>query len=233
MYVNREARFYASIGFSGCFWPCLSTQESNLKNRTINYYYNSTDGKGEQAASKRYPLTGYVSKKYIHSQDGGFNSGSSRRIAKPYGIIRYAEILLSYAEALNNLSGSHTVTLGGQAYTLSSDMDEIKSAFNQVRHRAGLPGISGNEDAATIQKLIEKERMVEFLFENRRYYDVRRWGIYEDTESVPVTGMNMDADQSGFFTRVVPVSTNVTNRIVHKRLIFLPIPQRTAAYAFG
>ena len=32
MYINREPRFYASIGFSGCFWPCASTSEAVKKN---------------------------------------------------------------------------------------------------------------------------------------------------------------------------------------------------------
>jgi hypothetical protein len=222
MYVNREPRFYASISFSECFWVCGSTTDASNKNKTVKYYYNSQDGKAENASGSAYPLTGYILKKYVNAQDGAFNS-AGQRVSKGFGIIRYAEILLSYAEALNNLTGSHTVALGGETYTLSRNTDEIKSAFNQVRHRAGLPGITGDEDAASIQKLIEKERMVEFLYENRRYYDVRRWGIYEDAENIPVTGMNMDADIGSFYQRVVPVGSHIANRIVHKRLVFLPI----------
>lgn len=51
----------------------------------------------------------------------------ARHIQKAYPIIRYAEILLSYAEALNNLTGPHTVELDGQPYTMSRDKEEIKS----------------------------------------------------------------------------------------------------------
>ena len=99
----------------------------------------------------------------------------ARHIQKAYPIIRYAEILLSYAEALNNLTGPHTVELDGQPYTMSRDKEEIKKAFNQVRYRAGLPGLTANQLNSTpeVQKQIERERMVEFLWENRRFYDVR------------------------------------------------------------
>lgn len=118
----------------------------------------------------------------------------ARHIQKAYPIIRYAEILLSYAEALNNLTGPHTVELDGQPYTMSRDKAEIKKAFNQVRYRAGLPGLTANQLNSTpeVQKQIERERMVEFLWENRRFYDVRRWGIYEETEQEPIRGMNPD-----------------------------------------
>lgn len=48
MYMNREMRFYASIGFSECFWPCLSTSESGRRNQTITYFKEGTPGKTVQ-----------------------------------------------------------------------------------------------------------------------------------------------------------------------------------------
>jgi hypothetical protein len=76
-----------------------------------------------------------------------------------------------------------------------------------------------------MQKILEQERMVEFLFENRRYFDVRRWGIYEQTESEPIMGMNILAPEPAFYTPTV-VNDDVTrNRVVHSRLMFLPIPK--------
>ena len=94
---------------------------------------------------------------------------------------------MSYAEALNNLTSAHTVELDGQSYTVDRNKEEIKKAFNQVRYRAGLPGLTTSQldNTSEIQKQIERERMVEFLWENRRFYDVRRWGIYEETEQEP------------------------------------------------
>ncbi|MGI6520423.1 MAG: RagB/SusD family nutrient uptake outer membrane protein [Fermentimonas sp.] len=223
MYVNREARFYASIGFSECFWPMTSSTSSGYYNQTITYYYNSPNGKGGVTTAQDYPITGYVLKKFIHPSDswGGTNA---RRMDKGFPIIRFAEILLSYAEALNNLTTTHTVDIGDQTFTVSRDMEEIKKAFNQVRYRAGLPGLDGTEDAEEVQQRIVDERFVEFLFENRRYYDVRRWGIYEEVESVPIRGMNVEGTKEVFYTRVIPNTARIGSRIVNKRLNWLPIP---------
>lgn len=223
MYVNREPRFYASVGFSESFWPMTSSTSSGYYNQTIAYYFNSPNGKGGVTTAQDYPITGYVIKKFIHPSDswGGTNA---RRMDKGFPIIRYAEILLSYAEALNNLTSSHTIELGGESQTYSRDMNEIKSAFNQVRHRSGLPGIMGTEDAAEIQEKIQDERFIEFLFENRRYYDVRRWGIYESVESVPIRGMNVEGTKEVYYTKVIPNTSRIGSRIVNRRLNWLPIP---------
>jgi hypothetical protein len=227
MYVNREARFYASIGFSECYWPCSSTSAAGLYNMTVTYYYGASNGKGGSTSSPLdYPLTGYVLKKYIHSMDARTGT-NSRQMDKAFPIIRYAEILLSYAEALNNLEGeSFQVETDGQTQTFTRDVNEIKRAFNQVRYRAGLPGLSADElaDPQKVQANIETERMIEFLHENRRYYDVRRWGIYEEVESVPIMGMNAEASKDGFYQRVVPNTSRIGARIVNKKLVFVPIP---------
>jgi hypothetical protein len=223
MYVNREMRFYACVGFSECYWPMTSSSSSGYYNQTITYYYDSPNGKGNVSSPNDYPVTGYVIKKFIHPSDawGGTNA---RRMEKAFPIIRYAEVLLSYAEALNNLTGSYTIEVDGQPQVFERNMDEIKSAFNQVRYRAGLPGLTGTEDAKTVQELIEKERMIEFLFENRRYYDVRRWGIYEQTENEAIKGMNVEGTKDVFYVRVIPNTSRINARIVNKRLALLPIP---------
>ena len=226
MYVNREARFYASIGFSECLWPASSSTTAGQFNITVNYYYDSPFGKSTSANQVQYPVTGYVVKKFVNPVDA-WTGTNARRMDKSFPTIRYAEILLSYAEALNNLTGNHTVTIDGETQTFTRDEAEIKKAFNQVRYRAGLPGLSAGELAVpqTVQSQIERERMVEFLFENRRYYDVRRWGIYEDTENEPIRGMNTDALKTGFYQRVIPNASIIGNRLVHRKMIFLPIPK--------
>ena len=103
MYANREMRFYASVGFNEAVWQALSS--STLNNHTAKYYYQDEDGRGGvTATSPNYPITGYVIKKYNNPMDAWTGTGA-RHIQKAYPIIRYAEILLSYAEALNNLTG--------------------------------------------------------------------------------------------------------------------------------
>jgi hypothetical protein len=227
MYVNREMRFYANVGFCERFWPMESCTESADKNKTIKYYYS--DENGRQNSAIDYTPTGYINVKFIHPQDA-WTGTNNRRMDKAYGIIRYADILLMYAEALSNLDQEYTVTLGegDSAYeaTVSRDIEEIKYAFNQVRHRAGLPGITDAElvDHETFQPILEQERMIELLCENHRYFDVRRWGIYEREESIPVQGMNIDGDKDTFYQVVVPNTSRIASRLVHKKLYLLPIP---------
>ena len=92
-------RFYASVGFSECYWPCSSSTTSGLYNLTITYYYDSANGKLNSATD--YTPTGYVIKKFIHPSDA-WDGTNARRMDKAFPIIRYADILLMYAEALNN-----------------------------------------------------------------------------------------------------------------------------------
>ena len=228
MYVNREMRFYASIGFNECFWPCNSTSDNTKKNQTVTYYLNGTAGK--QATNNNplnYVITGYTLKKYVHVDDA-WEGDNARRIIKPYPIIRYAEILLSYVEAMNNLTTSHTVRdEDGNSFSISRNTAEMKKYFNMIRFRAGLPGLTDAELASpqTMQELIERERMIELLFENMRYYDVRRWGKYEFTENEPIMGMDTEAAQSsGAFYNVVPVNHSIARtRVVDRKLVLFPL----------
>ncbi len=226
MYANREMRFYASVGFNEAVWQAQSS--ASINNHTAKYYFQDVDGRGGVTAiSPNYPITGYVIKKYNHPMDA-FQGTGARHMKKAYSIIRYAEILLSYAEALNNLTGTHTVKVGDQEYTMSRNEDEIKGAFNLVRYRAGLPGLTGTQlnSKTDVQKQIERERMVELLWENRRFYDVRRWGIYEETEREPIRGMNPDgATKDTYYQRVIPGTSSFMTRLVDKKLVFVPIPR--------
>ena len=228
MYVNREMRFYANVGFCERFWPMASsTEPDDTFNETIRYYYS--DPNGRQLSPVDYTPTGYVNVKFIHTQDA-WTGTNARRMDKAYGIIRYADILLMYAEALSNLTQTHEVTLGDGDFayttTVSRDTEEIKYAFNQVRHRAGLPGLSDADvaDHETFQPILEQERMIELLCENHRYFDVRRWGIYEREENIPIQGMNIDGDKDTFYQVVVPNTSRIASRLVHKKLYLLPIP---------
>lgn len=227
MYVNREARFYASIGFSECYWDMASTTDVMQKNLTVTYYSDSPNGKELVSNSANYPITGYVLRKYVHPIDA-WAGEAARRLSKPYAMIRYAEILLSYAEALNQLgSESFDIDVDGVTQNFKRDVNEIKWAFNQVRYRAGLPGLSDADlsDANIVLEKIKRERMVEFLYENRRYFDVRRWGDYESSEGEAIMGMNAAAGKDAYYQRVVPGSSRIGRRIVDRKMIFVPIPE--------
>lgn len=226
MYINREMRFYASIGFSQRYWTCNSTSETARKNQVISYEAGGNSGKNQSGNGLDYAVTGYVLTKYIHADDAWAGSGATRQ-RKSFPIIRYAEILLSYAEALNNLTTTHTLTdeATGDPYTVWRDELEIANAFNQVRYRAGLQGLTPEElgSASTVQELIERERFVEFMFEDRRYFDVRRWGKYEETEKEIIQGMNAETSGLAYYN-VTPINhARARNRMVDKKLVLFPL----------
>lgn len=227
MYNNREWRFYANIGYSGCFWPCASTSENNFKNKTVTYGYDGNAGKTQTDGDLRnYPVTGYVTKKYIHNDDA-WKGNDSEVLAKAFGIIRYAEILISYVEALNNLTGSHTITdKDGMTYTYSRNPAEMAKYFNQIRYRVALPGLTSAQlgDPEELQKVIEREWMIEFFHENRYYYNIRRWGIMEDCARKPIVGMNTELkEKEGFYSRTTVTHPFARYRETDKKMIFLPI----------
>ena len=139
--------------------------------------------------------------------DDAFSSPGGILMEKFFPIIRYAEILLAYSEALNNLQGSYSIELKGsngetKVYEESRDIYKIKQAFNPIRYRVGLPGVKDDELASVdgFNKILQRERAIEFLYENQRYYDVRRWGIYEESEKEAIQGMDLSKDEmSGYF----------------------------------
>lgn len=220
-YANREARFYASIGFSGCLWPFESTTESSKRNIIVKYHDGADYGKSRAEQPGYYNLTGYVCKKYVHYRDAKVGEGA-RTETKTFPIIRYAEVLMIYAEALNNLQGSHTV--GDETFT--RDTEKIKKAFNLIRYRAGLPGVTDSQlaSAETFNQVLQREKMIEFIHENHRYYDVRRWGILEDLEKQPLTGMNVEAKEwTGFYAPVIINHRIIRERVFKPKMMLLPI----------
>jgi hypothetical protein len=104
------------------------------------------------------PFTNLAFKKWIDPTIVAATSStlSDQHIVK----MRYAELLLSYAEAMYE-SGQ-----GGDARALQ--------ALNDVRAR---PGVQMPPKAALTQDIIRNERRVELAFEGLRYNDIIRWGI--------------------------------------------------------
>lgn len=231
MFINREMRFYASVGFSGCLWPMRSTTESGKYLQVIRYGVDQNSGKSAATEGdlRNFPITGFVSKKYIHPDDAWKGSNGSV-LPKPFLMIRYADILLMYAECLNNLTQSHTIVNAQRdSYTLTRDQSEMAKAFNQVRYRSGLPGLRREELASpdAFFEVLKNERMIEFLHEGLRYYDVRRWGIVADTESNPIMGLDTEKpEKGGFYNRVICNYVTVRNRIFFPKMILLPIDRQ-------
>ncbi|MDR2384346.1 MAG: RagB/SusD family nutrient uptake outer membrane protein [Tannerella sp.] len=232
-YVNREIRFYATVAFHNSFYPSTSSPETLIgaDGKTAKYFSNSVSGK--EAAAQRsatlgeeYPMTGYLCRKFNHYEDSWLSNG--RRKLK-YGInYRMAEVYLNYVEAMNELSPGETYTVDN--ISVSRNEDEMKRCFNLIRHRAGLPGITDADvaDYETMKKLIERERLLEMMWEGRRYFDVRRNKTAVIYENEPVMGLDVSArtsEQEKFFTIIKATERNYLYKVFTTRQTFWPIPK--------
>src|SRR5699024_1333599 len=102
--------------------------------------------------------TGYGLKKFLDPAHLPF--GYATLSDQDFVIFRYAEILLMYAEAQNELSGPDNT---------------VHEAVNKIRNRAGLPDLDPSLSQAEMRDKIRHERRIEFAFEGLRYYDLKRW----------------------------------------------------------
>lgn len=105
--AKREPRFYACVGFNGATWECESSSLSSEKNFQCWYYRDEVNGK--QGFTENCPLTGIGFKKYYNKEDSYSEGGYRTNKTEP--TIRYAEVLLIYAEALNELTSGNTYTM--------------------------------------------------------------------------------------------------------------------------
>ena len=110
------------------------------------YKYSTTVVESNGYANSSYWLrTGIGIKKYVHPNDISYtqkNSYDVDRIEhKADPAIRYAEVLLIYAEALNELTGSYEVPSwdGSKMHSVKRDITEMKKGIRPIRIRAGLP----------------------------------------------------------------------------------------------
>ena len=183
MYIGREARFYANVCWSGQPFVC------NVTKVTTEYYNGGLHGCGE---GQNWPSTGYTALKFVDTEKLGTNSDYGRLF---WPMLRYADILLAYVEALI------------ESDPASSD---IFTYWNMVRSRAGLPDIEdlypeiiGDKDL--LRQYIRRERMVELCFENSRFFDMNTWMISTAENSGEVAGCNIaatsDAMDSAFWQR--------------------------------
>lgn len=202
-YANREPRFYASVAYNGAVWHYLSRPETRDHHRQTFYYRGGGNGFMNSPFHLR---TGIGVMKFVDPQDA---PGNIRPKAEP--AIRYADILLLYAEALNELDGTYSIESwdGSKTYTISRNINEIKRGVHPVRIRAGLPDYSSSTYSSKdeLRKAIKRERMIELLGEGKRYFDLRRWKDAEVEESLQIYGCNviMNAEKREEFHQPVAI----------------------------
>jgi hypothetical protein len=188
-YKNRDPRFYAFIYHHG----------AKLNNRPLDY---SVDGTDRQFGVYGNP-TGYNMRKFINEKrfnaDATAIENPNLSEATPWIHIRYAEILLNYAEAVNEAEGP------ANAY----------EPINLIRERAGMPNLPAGLSQQEMRQRIRNERRIELAFEEHRYWDVRRWKIADQTENITVNGIKITKNDDG--TQTFEVTAAEGPDIVNER----------------
>jgi len=204
-YTNRDPRLNFAIMYNG----------STFKGKTVDTYVGGKDGLNLNVNATK---TGYYMRKYL-SESASW-AGTTTNIRRPWIFFRYAEILLNYAEALNEAQG-----VGA--------MPQVLSSINLIRARSGvaMPALQTTNSAGNgyvaptqveLRKRIRNERRVELCFEEHRFFDVRRWKEGESTFNKAVSGMRIIQTGTNTFTYTPFV---VENRVFTAKNYLYPIAQ--------
>lgn len=194
-YLNRDPRMAASVLYHGCAWGAGS----------INVIKGQRDN---PVGNANATPTGYYVRKYIpESILANVHSGTAYR---NWIILRYAEILLNRAEALNECDGSRT---------------EVLNALQPLRDRAGMTAkLVDRTDLQTKEErrnFIRKERTVELAFEEHRAWDVRRWNVAVEALARPIYGVEVSLQNN----EVTYKRKVASQRVFAPKMYLYPIPE--------
>jgi len=209
-YEGRDDRFSLFINYNG----------HNFRGVDIDTRVGKKDN-NPQAAVDRTTATGYYLRKFVNTT----NTAATRRA---YVFFRYAEILLNYAEALNE--------------TMAVPSAEVYEAINSVRRRditsetEGLAALQSTDvdgngyvppTREDMRLRIQNERRVELCFEEHRFFDVRRWKLGDVYFNKPVTGVRITGDSEPFTYSYFTVQ----NRTFSDKMYRFPFAQTQLAKA--
>lgn len=228
-YENRDPRFYATILYDGANWRQRPTDVAakDPANQAQTGVYEVWEPEQQRVISspgldtRQGPIenwngsfTGYYMKKFI---DPNVDAQYFRQQV-PYPVFRYTEILFNYAEAC--------VELGQD--------EEARQYLNMIRTRAGMPPITTS--GAELRKSLQHEKEIEMVFEEQRFYDVRRWMIAPETVGRALRGINVigrlkngakvtlyQHDETNYDYTYTPVTLVNENRIWLDKMYFMPL----------
>ena len=153
-----------------------------------------TDVQIETPAQEIYCGDRMLNRKYAMYNDGAnggiYKLAHATRSPKNNIQIRYADVLLMYAEACCE----------------SGDLPSAKTALKEVRDRAGLSPfpytaviqgqtVTFNDNQEDLRKAIRHERRVELAMEGHRWFDLTRWGIAKETMDTYMAGETEEAKE--------------------------------------
>lgn len=162
-FAHRDPRMAMTIAFPGCDWvDCdgdtivFNTLDPEAPDKEGEMGQNKNDPAGEDNSSKTSLTWGKYTLPITQYGDDMWNTSACLIL------FRYAEVLLTYAEAENEISGP------------SSD---VYAKINLVRNRVGMPNVDEAKYSTKekLRELIHRERSVELAGEGLRRADILRW----------------------------------------------------------
>ena len=201
-FKNRDPRLDFTILHHGSRW--------------LNTTLDTQVGGTHNPSGAQYSRTCYYMAKFMKDYQTSSNYEDNIHLWVMY---RYGEVLLNYAEALNE------VALAGGTI----DNKEVLNSLIQLRKRAGIePGNENyyglpapqNYDAAEMREIIRNERRIEMALEEQRYWDIRRWRIAEDIFKEPLKGLNIQVVGN----KTIYNEVNVLSAEFDTKRYFYPIP---------
>lgn len=153
-WLNRDPRFDATIVHNGSLWE-LSGQTGRIQWTFVGSESNSPTE------------TGFYCRKAV---DESFDGNLAYNSATDYIEMRFAEVLLNLAEAANKIGKTD------EAYT---ELKAIRARAGIDAGNDGMYGLAQNMTTDQMQDAIMLERKIEFAFEGKRYWDLRRNRLFE------------------------------------------------------
>ncbi|WP_442588701.1 RagB/SusD family nutrient uptake outer membrane protein [Pedobacter sp. AW31-3R] len=204
-YVNRDPRFYYSIIHNGALY--YSTSTGNLA--PVNTYLNApTDG--YLLVGTGPTTTGYYGRKLC---DVNISSNSSFVTERGLPLMRYAEMLLNYAEAINE---------AGQTSLAYPKLAAIRRRAGIDEGADGLYGMKAGMTTEEMRTFIQNERRVELMNEDHRWNDIRRWKIAEAVNNGYNKAMKITKTGDIFTYEVV---NTIRMHVFRPKQYLMPIPQ--------
>lgn len=177
-YTSRDPRLTVSVGFNGSTYGARGKIYSQTVTGATMDALNAVNDKSTN--------TGYYLRKFLDF-NVNFTIATPATTFHLSPIIRLADILLLYSEAMNNAYG---VDLDPRGYGLTA-----KTALLKVRLRAGFTAtdkyLTGVTTSDQMMAKVKNERRIELCFEEQRYFDLRRW-MDGDKLNQPVNGIRIE-----------------------------------------
>ncbi|WP_295120111.1 RagB/SusD family nutrient uptake outer membrane protein [uncultured Chitinophaga sp.] len=201
-YLNRDPRFYVNILYNNVTWQgrAIETWQTEPNAQGVITY-----GRDHGTAISVTKTSYYLKRLWPEAS----RSGSTANALLNYVFYRYAEVLLNYAEAVNEASGPN---------------EEVYKSVNAVRKRAVMPELPEGLSQEEMRARIRNERAVEFAFEDMRWWDILRWKKGAEIVARPMKGMKVIKNANGTFTYNV-VDLPVFQKVFTDRMYLYPIPR--------